>query len=173
MNKQRKLDGEEARLLLGLDFDLTLTCHRVYGKKDFHRMIPYIWGGKERITRLQTFFQALMDNNVRIVIVSWNFEDIVRDALNMAGLLRYIHSIYDRGSVISHGGYQRGKENLLKTFSHSCGIPLERMVFVDDSPDVLQHITCCQTVLVEEAKEITPREMQRIARALDIDFEPG
>lgn len=172
---------ERVQFLVGLDFDLTLSCHRVYGRKDFHRLADYVFGGQERIELLQEFLNVLITRHqgVCIVIISWNFKDIIQEALDQVGLLSYISCIYDRHAMIENGGYHDGKVQIMQQLMQSCGIlSRNHAVFVDDCPDVLQHFmttsSCCQTVLVQDAKGISVDEMKQIARKLfGLEFDPA
>lgn len=90
--------------LIGFDFDLTLSCFRVYGRAHFESL-PTVFGGTERVALLRRYFVFLRQNSMRIIVISWNFEDIIQEALERLDLMQYVHSIYDREVMRKFGGY--------------------------------------------------------------------
>jgi predicted enzyme involved in methoxymalonyl-ACP biosynthesis len=164
------------RKLVALDFDDTLTCHKVYGRQDFDRL-EYIFGGRERIEKLQNFLSFLHDTHaVTIIIVSWNWEEIIREAISAPSVFRnepnwssrIIHSIYDRNYLISYGGHWVGKRNLMNALCKKWHLDPQNVVFVDDSPTLLKDMNC-HTVLVPEKHGIQQREMRQISTLLGFE----
>ena len=152
------------------DFDLTLSSHRVYGRRDFDRLVSMLFGGEKRVSLLREFFSFLsLEHNVRIVVISWNFEDIILDALEAVGLSTYVHKVFDRPHLIAHGGYQIGKRNIVEGLCKTWSFSSDQVVFVDDSAEVLRDMSC-HTVWVQTGKGIQLREMKRISNALGLVF---
>lgn len=154
--------------LIGFDFDLTLSCFRVYGRTQFH-CLPRIFGGDERVALLQRYFAFLSRHNVRIVVISWNFEAIIREALESLELMLYVHSIYDRGVIKEQGGYRDGKGSIISALRKAWSIPKSRTVFVDDSHEILERVTC-NTVWVNESGMVLVH-MRSAADKLGLDFK--
>ena len=162
-------------MLIGFDFDLTLSCARVYGRRDFHQLRTRLFGGEERIHLLQEFFQFLSSQEQhQIIIISWNFKEIIAEALQAVGLFSSVHYIFDRNDMIQHGGYMTGKQHIIEWLATKWKLDVPQdVVFVDDDPLVLERITtCATTVLVKDAKGITLDEMKRVAEAMHVTFEP-
>ena len=156
------------------DFDLTLSSHRVYGRRDFD-LIPMLFGGEKRIALLQKFFSFLvLNHNVRIIVVSWNYKEIILEALQQVGLASYVYTVFDRPHLIRHGGYKDGKRNIVQAvICQEWNTDPDRVVFVDDSQEVLQDMLC-PTVWVKEKAGLELSEMKTVARILVLDdFEPN
>jgi HAD superfamily phosphatase (TIGR01681 family) len=175
-NLRRQYPPMSQRKLLALDFDDTLTCHKVYGRQDFDKLED-IFGGRERIDALQKFLSFLHDiHGVTIIIVSWNWEEIIREAMSAPTVFlnepnfssRIIHSIYDRNYLVSYGGHWVGKRNLINALCKKWHLIPRSVVFVDDCPALLKDMKC-HTVLVPEKRGIQLREMQQISSLLGIE----
>jgi hypothetical protein len=165
-------DNKSSSVVVGFDFDLTLSCRRVYGRRDFDHLQDVLFGGTERIAELRQLFAFLVEHcGARIVVISWNFQDIIAEALAALELQCYVCSIYDRPSMKDHGGYRWGKRNIMNALSVKWKIPKENMLFVDDSHEVLDNMSC-QTVWIQNAAGITPTEMQLVARKVARMVEP-
>ena len=153
--------------LIGFDFDLTLSCFRVYGRSHFDSLST-IFGGTERVALLQRYFDFLRQNRIRIIVVSWNYKDIINEALERLDLMQYIHSIYDREVMLRFGGYRHGKAGIVGDLCRRWHIGLTRAVFVDDGHDVLEEMEC-HTVWVKEAGMLLSH-MQQAADKLGLEF---
>ena len=134
---ERKYAEPRRPRLAAFDFDLTLSSFRVYGRRDFSNLLM-LFGGKERIDLLKEFFAFLDHHGVRIVIISWNFEGIISEALSALGLISHVHSIYDRRAMIINGGYEKGKHNIIEGLCRDWNLSRENVVLIDDSIEVLE-----------------------------------
>lgn len=166
----RREGGARPLYLVGFDFDLTLSCVRVYGRRHFDQMSA-LFGGRERIALLRTFMAFLVHHRVRIVVISWNFEQIIHEALTALGLVDLVHSIYDRRSMVAHGGYSLGKKNIVNELCMLSTLSKENVVFVDDDSEILANMDC-KTVCVNEAAGMTLRDMQLVAAKMNLVFDP-
>lgn len=153
--------------LIGFDFDLPLSCFRVYGRSHFDSLST-IFGGAERVALLQRYFDFLRQNRIRITVISWNFEDIISEALERLDLMHYIHSIHDREVMRNFGGYRQGKSGIVADLCRRWHIELTRAVFVDDGREILEEMTC-YTVWVKEAGMLRGH-MQQAADMLGLEF---
>jgi hypothetical protein len=145
-----------AKRLVGLDFDLTCTAERTMGSRDFHR-ISWLFGGDARIKELKQWFTTLRDNNVQIVVCSYNDSGTIHKALELAGLREFVTQIWDRPQVIQHGGYYCGKGKIMEGLMQRLGVSPRHAVFMDDVPEVLQGMSC-QSVWVRKQKGIGSEE---------------
>lgn len=156
--------------VVGFDFDLTLSCVRVYGRRHFDKMSA-LFGGRERIALLRTFMVFLVHHRVRIIVISWNFKEIIHEALTALGLADLVHSIYDRHSMVAHGGYSFGKKNIINELCILSALSKDNVVFIDDDKEVLANMDC-KTVCVNESAGMTLRDMQLAAAKLNLAFDP-
>lgn len=117
--------------LIGFDFDLTLSCFRLYSRSHFDSLST-IFGGTERVALLQRYFDFLRQNRIRVIVISWNYKDIINEALERLDLMQYVHSIYDREVMQRIGGYRHGKAGTVGDICRRWHIELTRAVFVDD-----------------------------------------
>lgn len=156
--------------MIGFDFDLTLSCLRVYGRTHFDRL-ESLFGGPDRIELLRRFFAFLTDRDaVRIVVVSWNAEDVISEALERLGLRRYVHSIYDRRRMIERGGYRTGKGSILHELRTEWNLRDDDVVFVDDCREVFDSMDC-RTVWVQGKAGMTIVSMKLAANKLGLTFK--
>jgi len=79
------------RPLVVFDFDLTLTIRRVFGDRDFDKVESYLFGGKERVNELKKLFRTFSQDpyGFRFVIASWNFFNVIVEALKRVDLLEF------------------------------------------------------------------------------------
>lgn len=61
------------RILVGIDFDLTLSAQRVFGDKDFDRFDEFLFGGTARIQKMKDVIQRFHAKGFVFLIASWNF----------------------------------------------------------------------------------------------------
>jgi hypothetical protein len=142
--------------LVGLDFDLTCTAERTMGSRDFHR-IQWLFGGPARIKALKQWFTTLRENDVEIVICSYNDSGTIHKALELSGLREFINQIWDRPQVIQHGGYYIGKGRIMEGLLQRLGVQPRHALFMDDVAEVLQGMPC-QSVWVRKQKGIDTEE---------------
>ena len=117
---------------------------------------------------LQRYFAFLRQNRMRIIVISWNFEDIIREALERLDLIQYVHSIYDREVMRKFGGYRHGKAGIVGDLCIRWHVELTKVVFVDDGHEILQEMKC-HTVWVKETGMILSH-MQQAADMLGLVF---
>ena len=117
---------------------------------------------------LRRYFAFLRQNSMRIIVISWNFEDIIQEALERLDLMQYVHSIYDREAMQKFGGYRHGKAGIVADLCRRWRIELTRAVFVDDGREILQEMKC-HTVWVKEAGMLLAH-VHQAANMLGLDF---
>eukprot|EP01083_Nonionella_stella_P031098 85162_1 len=157
------------KYLVAFDFDQTLPVHRVYGKQSPPSKYIALFGGKSRIDMLAIFLQYLTQSHVKLVIISWNFQSVISDALQNLHLNSYFDAIYDRSEMIKNGGYDHGKANIMYLLSKQFNINKERCLMVDDCKRILplcSHV--CHTVHVKNERGITITEIKQIIKALNL-----
>ena len=78
------------------------------------------------------------------------------------GLFGYFSKIYDRHDVNKHGGYKKGKGNLLRVLSTKWNVNFnENTLLIDDCDDVIWNCHC-QTVHVSNYRGMNKQEMEQI-----------
>eukprot|EP00662_Eupelagonemidae_sp_cell21_P042524 gene42524-60703_t len=163
--------------LLAVDFDLTLTMERVYGRRDFGR-VPSLFGGPRRAAALATFLAAARGGGCRVVVASWNFADehAPQNVLVsfswfpvLLGLLRYVDAVYDRTDVDPRGGHRRGKAALMRELCAAASVELpDGAVFVDDHADALDGMPC-RTHHVAGESGMTDADIAAVCALLRVD----
>lgn len=153
--------------LIGFDFDLTLSCFRVYGTAHFDSLTT-MFGGSERVALLHRYFAFLRQNRIRIIVISWNFEAIIKEALARLDLMQYVHSIHDREVMRNFGGCRLGKAGIVADLCRRWHIEQTRVVFVDDGHEILEEMKC-HTVWVKEAGMLLAH-MQQAADMLGLEL---
>merc|ERR1712113_942630 len=90
------------------DFDKTITCKHLYfalnllGASDAFEQeeavikmeneeLIDVFGGMERIERLDTHFNLLSRSNIQLVIISFGYEAVIKNALDRIDLLHYFN----------------------------------------------------------------------------------
>jgi len=175
--------------LLGLDFDLTITTERVYGMRNFDRL-PSLFGGHDRLDLLRGFLHRVRNAGCGVLVVSWNFTNIISEALEGVGLAHLVDSIFDRRWVQRFGGFKKGKGRLMRALLLQLGLNADSAVFVDDVPEILSHMPCGTRHVAEEQGmtavdidavyellQLKPKsadniEVQRRLAALDVESRP-
>eukprot|EP01083_Nonionella_stella_P211811 765421_1 len=98
--------------LIAFDFDETLSCFQVFNNTN--RTALDLFGGKYRVQLLDKFLSYLKKAaakkgyRYRIIIISYNFTNIITQRLKELNLLHHFEKIFDRISVNKYGGYKLG-----------------------------------------------------------------
>jgi len=146
------------RRIAVFDFDQTLAADEVTNWIDRASMVPRGFGGAERVAMLRECLQQLTSEHlVPLAICSVNSKDIIKPALQTAGLFGFFGSaaddnIFDREQWAACGGLKSRviAELILPRFGGaSTG---EGLLFVDDDPghvrDVRDNLPMATTILV-------------------------
>lgn len=123
------------------DFDQTVTVihlyHLLHGgrlneleKISDQRLID-IFGGNERIQRLDKHFNILKSNNIKCCILSFGFESVIKKALQRVNLLQHFFLIIgrDSNSLKQAGG---NKAICIEQFIIKENCKKTQILFVDD-----------------------------------------
>eukprot|EP01083_Nonionella_stella_P039082 106264_1 len=175
-NANKAKPNHEYTHLIAFDFDQTLSCFQVFG--DNTRSGLDLFGGKHRVQLIHRFLHYLQSESAkqghsyRIIIISYNFSDVITKRLKELNLFGHFEKIYDRHSVNKHGGYKTGKGNLLQMLARKWKVDFHRnTLLIDDCDDVIWH-THCQTVHVTNWKGMYKYEMDQICKACNLTVPP-
>lgn len=152
--------------LIAFDFDQTLSSVQVYNGSN--RTGVDLFGGKYRVELIDKFLKYLKSEsikngyNFRIIIITYNFRNVVVQRLKELNLVHYFQKIYDRHDVNHHGGFKKGKGNLLRVLSTKWNVNFtENTLIIDDCDDVIWNCHC-QTVHVSNYRGMNKSEMQQV-----------
>ena len=172
-NKKNKNKNKKGYThLIAFDFDQTLSCVQVFNGSN--RSAQDLFGGRYRVELIEKFLKYLKSESskngdkYRIIIISYNFTNIITARLKELKLLGYFEKIYDRYHVNKHGGYKKGKGNLLRLLSQKWNVNFERnALIIDDCDDVIWNCHC-QTVHVSNFRGMNKYEMEQICRKFNL-----
>lgn len=164
--KKNQKNNSDYTHLIAFDFDQTLSCVQVFNGNN--RSAIDLFGGKYRVELIEKFLKYLQSESVkngfkyRIIIITYNFRNIVSQRLKELGLFGYFEQIYDRHDVNQHGGYKKGKGNLLRVLSTKWNVNFKQnTLLIDDCDDVIWNCHC-QTVHVSNFRGMNKYEMTQI-----------
>jgi hypothetical protein len=146
--------AEGARRLVVFDFDRTLAADEVSTWIEREHMVDRAFGGRERVAMLASMLGALADAGVALAICSVNSREVIRGALDAAGLLPLFSVdrlvVRDRADFIRNGSLK--SRVIANTILGSLGASEATLLFVDDDSnhvrDVALRLPQAQTILV-------------------------
>lgn len=151
------------------DFDCTLAVEDIGMQHSPENMAEVAFGGAERISKIRSMLQTLVDHGVTLAIVSYNRRDVIERALSVVGLLTFFEKFvlgredvqYDRQWRKSVAITRHVLEPLGCVTPSSAADALA-LLFVDDDPmnikDVRTAFPTSMTVWVRDRKGITEKE---------------
>jgi len=170
----KKKETDEYTHLIAFDFDQTLSCFQVFAGN--RRPAIDLFGGQYRVDLIDQFLSYLKSESAkngdryRIIIISYNLAYIIRRRLKELNLAHHFEQIYDRKDVDKHGGYKKGKGNLLQSLAEKWKVDLQaNTLIIDDCADVLWYAHC-KTVQVSTSKGMHKYEMQEMCRKLQLNI---
>merc|ERR1711971_1503255 len=135
-----------------------------------------IFGGQQRIQRLKHHFKRLSSvKNMRIAIISFGFEQVIRNALQRLDLIKYFDEdlIIGNDSVMlqMQGG---NKAYCLHKIAYGC-VPIgdlcNRLIFVDDDESNIINVNklnVAETMWIKNKNGITFEQMKMIEQRLGV-----
>eukprot|EP01083_Nonionella_stella_P102026 289911_1 len=175
-----KVNGELD--LIVYDFDQTITKIHLYfqlkGAPSLdisnERLIE-IFGGQKRIRRLQKHLELLSTKVKYLAIISFGFENVIREALTKVRLLRYFNEnlIIGKDSAILDR-VRQNKALCLQQILNKYKLDPNNVLFVDDDKMNIMSVNelnIADTLWISQREGITEEEMRIIEERVDVDIE--
>jgi len=134
---------KSSETLLLFDFDCTLSSVHLFHtlrtasgmarmRKNKTKFYRDIFGGDARMKKIRAFLEQLSKSGFTVYVLSFGNESEIRDALKVAGALKFVSHIYGNTSYTKAGiVYTRSpKLKMISLFQRKCKSRL--MLFVDD-----------------------------------------
>eukprot|EP01084_Bolivina_argentea_P159610 277958_1 len=155
--------------LIAFDFDQTLSVNRVYRQPSSLSEYIELFGGEKRINLLSNLLSLLKESNIKIIIISWNSERIIKDTLKTINIYKYFDNIYDQWEMVKKGGFNHGKAKIIRSLNKKLNINKNNCIMVDDCKKVLQFCTdFCHIIHVQHKKGITINEINQITKLFNL-----
>ena len=111
-----------------------------------------IFGGIDRIERLNNHFQHILCSNIHIVILSFTLSDIIIKALRRLKLLKYFYLIigYDTSSYLEE---KQCKKYDIKELKNISKLTFDQILYIDSNIKYINDVSNeCQTYFIDNNK---------------------
>lgn len=177
--------------LIAFDFDKTITTIHLYfelaGDAETQLMkisdsdiitddrLITIFGGQNRLNRLQTHLELLSANIEHVAIISFGFENVIRKALERVDLLKYFTNdlIIGNDTDLLRNNHKNKGFCLRELISKYDIKNKNNVLFVDDDNSnvrIVNDLGIANTLWIKERNGINEKQMSMIERKIGIDL---